>query len=111
LTGVRAPPTALWKIDFFVWSQVMNTWFQVCLCGFMWGMSRYNRPSWSTGLFIALACIIAGLGGLVSFLEGKKVKRVEGVRAQHVEDGLALQQTRTAGHESLHVDIDDKVKR
>jgi len=114
LTGIRAPPTALWKIDFFVWSQVMNTVFQICLCGFMWGMNRYNRPSWSTGLFIALAFIIAGMGGFVSFLEGKKVKRVEGVRAQqmpgHVEDGLALQQTRT-GHESLHVGVDDKVKR
>ncbi|KAK3073736.1 hypothetical protein LTR53_004433 [Teratosphaeriaceae sp. CCFEE 6253] len=87
LTGVRAPPTAPWKIDFFVWSQVLNTFLQACLCGFMWGMNRYDRPSWSTGLFIALACIIAGLGGLVSFLEGKKVKRVEGVRAAHMPEG------------------------
>jgi len=28
---------------------------------------------------IALACIVAGLGGLVTFVEGKRVKRVEGV--------------------------------
>ena len=81
LTGVRAPPTALWKLDFFVWSQVWNTFFQVCLCGYMWGMNRYDRPSWATGLFIALGSIIAGLGGLVSFREGKRVKRVEGERA------------------------------
>ncbi|TKA72975.1 hypothetical protein B0A55_05298 [Friedmanniomyces simplex] len=118
LTGIHAPPTALWKIDFFVWSQVLNTFFQVCLCGFMWGMSRYNRPSWSTGLFIALACIIAGLGGLVSYLEGKKVKRVEGVRAQGLPaggevDGLVLQETRTGGTgvESLHLGTGEKVKR
>lgn len=79
LTGIRAPPTAGWKLDFFVWSQVINTFFQACLCGFMWGMTRYDRPSWATGLFIALGCIIAGVGGLVSFMEGRKVRRVEGV--------------------------------
>ena len=78
-TSVRAPPTKLWKVDFFVWCAVWNTFFQCCLCGFMWGMDRYERPPWSTGLFIALACIIAGAGGVVSFIEGKHVKRVEGV--------------------------------
>jgi hypothetical protein len=80
LTGVRAPPTALWKIDFFVWCNVWNTLFQVCLCGFMWGMSRFDRPSWSTGLFIALSCIVSGVGGIMSFVEAKKIKKIEGVR-------------------------------
>lgn len=80
LTSIRAPPTKLWKLDFFIWCQVWNTFFQACLCGFMWGMNRYDRPSWSTGLFIALACIIAGVGGLVTFNEGKAVKKVEGVQ-------------------------------
>jgi hypothetical protein len=56
-----------------------NTFFQACLCGFMWGMNRYDRPSWSTGFFIACACIIAAVGGIVSFKEGKKIKLVEGV--------------------------------
>ncbi|KAM0719658.1 hypothetical protein Q7P37_003789 [Cladosporium fusiforme] len=79
-TGVRAPPTALWKIDLFVWCNVWNTFFQVCLCGFMWGMSRFDRPSWSTGLFIALACIVSGISGIMSFIEGKKIKQIEGVR-------------------------------
>lgn len=78
-TGIRAPPTALWKIDFFVWANVWNTFFQACLCGFMWGMSRFDRPSWSTGLFIALACIVSGVAGIMSFLEGKKIKKIEGV--------------------------------
>lgn len=45
----------------------------------MWGMDRYERPPWTTGLFIACACIIAAAGGIAAFKEGKKVKRVEGV--------------------------------
>jgi hypothetical protein len=86
LTGVRAPPTALWKIDFFVWCNVWNTLFQVCLCGFMWGMSRFDRPSWSTGLFIGLSCVVSGVGGIMSFLEGKKIKRIEGVQPKAASD-------------------------
>ena len=42
-------------------------------------MNRYARPPWSTGLFVALACIIAGVGGIVSWQEGKRIKKVEGV--------------------------------
>ena len=80
LTGVRAPSTALWKIDAFVWANVWNTLFQVCLCGFMWGMSRFDRPSWSTGLFIALSCIVSGAGGIMSFIEAKNIKKIEGVQ-------------------------------
>ncbi|GAB7358032.1 hypothetical protein MBLNU230_g0197t1 [Neophaeotheca triangularis] len=79
LTGVRAPPTAPWKLDFFIWCQIWNTIFQSFLAGFMWGMDRFERPPWSTGLFVALACIIAAVGGIMSFVEGKKVKKVEGV--------------------------------
>ncbi|GAB7353027.1 hypothetical protein MBLNU459_g3583t1 [Dothideomycetes sp. NU459] len=88
LTGVRAPPTAVWKMDFVVWCNVWNTFFQACLCGFMWGMNRYNRPSWSTGFFIAIACIVAGVGGVMMFKEGKKVKRAEG--APFTGSGLVL---------------------
>lgn len=40
LTGVRAPPTKAWKMDFVVWCNVWNTFLQACLCGFMWGMTR-----------------------------------------------------------------------
>lgn len=79
LTGVRAPPTAPWKMDFFIWTMIGNTFLQAVLSGFMWGLNRYDRPSWSTGLFVALACIIAAVGGIVAFLESKKVKSIEGV--------------------------------
>lgn len=79
LTGVRAPPTKVWKMDFIIWMMVWNTFFQCVLSGVMWGMSRYTRPSWSTGLFVALGCIVAAIGGIQQFIEGKNVKSIEGV--------------------------------
>lgn len=80
LTGIRAPPTRLWILDFYIWCNMWNTFLQAgCLCGVMWGMNRYERPPWTTGLFIALACILAIAGGIATFKEGKKIKKVEGV--------------------------------
>jgi len=79
LTGVRAPPTAYWKMDFEVWMMVLNTLGQCALCGIMWGMNRYNRPSWATGFLVAIASVVAMAGGYVEFSEGKKVNAVEGV--------------------------------
>ncbi|ESZ97615.1 hypothetical protein SBOR_2016 [Sclerotinia borealis F-4128] len=79
LTGVRAPASAMWKLDFVVWTMVWNTFLQAVLSGFMWGLNRYQRPSWSTGLFVALACIVAACGGIMSFIEAKNVKAIEGV--------------------------------
>ncbi|KAL8765699.1 MAG: hypothetical protein Q9209_007306 [Squamulea sp. 1 TL-2023] len=79
LTGIRAPPTSLWKLDYVIWAYVLNTFLQVVLSVFMWGWNRYDRPSWSTGTFVALACIVAGLGGLMVFQEGKRVKAIEGI--------------------------------
>lgn len=79
LTGNRAPDSKMWKLDFVIWAMVLNTFLQIVLCGFMWGYNRFNRPSWATGTFIALACIVAGAGGLMTFLEAKRVKAVEGI--------------------------------
>lgn len=79
LTGIRARPTKLWRLDFVIWAYVLNTFLQVVLSGFMWGYNRFERPSWSTGTFVALACIVAGLGGLMVFVEGKRVKTIEGI--------------------------------
>lgn len=79
LTGVRAPPSKVWKMDFVIWMMVWNTLFQCVLSGVMWGMNRYTRPSWSTGLFVALGCIVAGIGGVMMFIEGRHVKSIEGV--------------------------------
>ncbi|KAI5850533.1 hypothetical protein DFP73DRAFT_508991 [Morchella snyderi] len=79
VTGERAPPTSSWKMDFVVWMYVWNTFLQAVLSGFMWGMNRIERPSWSTGLFVALACIVAGVAGGMVWWEGRRVKRIEGV--------------------------------
>ena len=45
----------------------------------MWGLNRYDRPSWVTGFLVCVACLIAMFGGLMMFLEGKKVKSTEGI--------------------------------
>lgn len=79
LTGERAPPTKPWKLDCVVWLQLSNTAFQVCLCSFMWALDRYDRPSWSTGFFVCLACVVGCAAGVLMGAEGKAVKRIEGV--------------------------------
>lgn len=98
LTGIRAPPTKMWKLDFVIWAMVWNTFLQAVLSGFMWGFNRYKRPSWSTGLFVALACIVAGCGGIMSFVEGKHVKAIEGVPVSE-EDQERLKRDRELGVE------------
>jgi hypothetical protein len=96
LTGIRAPATALWRLDFVIWAMVWNTFLQAVLSGFMWGLNRYTRPSWSTGLFVALACIVAACGGIMTLVEGKKVKSIEGVPISEA-DQERLRQDREAG--------------
>ncbi|KAK2066560.1 hypothetical protein P8C59_000366 [Phyllachora maydis] len=95
-TGTRAPPTPTWKMDFVIWTMVLNTFAQAGLCGIMWGMNRFDRPSWSTGFLVGVACIIAMVGGLVMFVEGNKVKAIEGV-ACSARDLAKLQSDKTRG--------------
>jgi hypothetical protein len=78
-TGIRAPPTKSWKMDFVLWNNAWNTFFQVVLCFYMWHYNRIERPSWATGLFVALGCIVAGVGGIMMWHEGKNIKKIEGV--------------------------------
>ncbi|KFY09558.1 hypothetical protein V492_05448 [Pseudogymnoascus sp. VKM F-4246] len=96
LTGIRAPATPRWKLDFFIWMFVWNTFLQIVLATFMWKFNRYERPSWSTGLFVAMACIVAGIGGIMGFVEGKKVKSIEGVPVSP-EDQERLKRDREMG--------------
>ena len=79
LTGVRAKPTKPYTLDIVVWMMVWNTIFQGALAGVMWGLNRFNRPGATTGIFITVACIVAIIAGVVTFIEGKKVKAVEGI--------------------------------
>ncbi|CAK7224719.1 hypothetical protein SBRCBS47491_005645 [Sporothrix bragantina] len=96
LTGQRAPPTRHWAIVFVLCMNLGNTFLQCVLCGFMWGMNRYDRPSWSTGLFVALGCLAGAFGGLGMFVEGKRVKGIEGVPLSD-EDRLKLAEDRERG--------------
>ncbi|RKK67907.1 hypothetical protein BFJ69_g14092 [Fusarium oxysporum] len=96
LTGQRAPATPIWKLGAVIWLMVWNTFFQCCLAGFMWGMNRYNRPSWATGLFVGLGCMVAAVGGIIIFIEGKKVKGIEGVPISD-KDIQQLQEDREKG--------------
>ncbi|KAF2025018.1 hypothetical protein EK21DRAFT_77426 [Setomelanomma holmii] len=84
-TGQRAPPTPLWKLAFTIWMMVLNTAVQAVLCYFMWGYNRVNRPTWATGTFIGLGCGVAMLAGLMSWWEGRKVKKVEGPEVKTIE--------------------------
>lgn len=96
LTGVRARASRVWMLDLVVWLMVWNTFFQICLCVFMWSFNRHDRPNWATGLFVALACIVAGVGGYLMFLEGKAVKGIEGVPVSQ-EDLEKLERDRSQG--------------
>ncbi|KAG7141021.1 hypothetical protein HYQ45_002270 [Verticillium longisporum] len=91
-TGKRAPPTPLWKLGFTIWMMVLNTFLQAVLCGFMWGYNRFDRPSWATGTFIALGCGVAMAAGLMSWWEGRKVKKIEGPEVQVVQEVQEVRQ-------------------
>ncbi|KAJ5855530.1 uncharacterized protein N7529_009474 [Penicillium soppii] len=71
----QATPTPLWKMDVVVWGNVLNTIFQICLAVCMWAWNRFDRPSWATGLFVGLACVVAGVAGILMWLEKKRVKK------------------------------------
>ncbi|KAF4434520.1 COBW domain-containing [Fusarium acutatum] len=76
-SGQRAMPTQLWKLQFVVGLNLMNTVFQVILSLFMWCYSRHNRPGWSVGLFLCLA-FVSSIGATVLIaLERKCVQKVE----------------------------------
>lgn len=94
LTGERAPPSVYWKLDLVVWAFVVNTLLQIVLCGVMWGMNRFKRPGWVTGLLISTACIVAMVGGWYIFKEGSKVKKVEGVPVSEEDQALLREMRR-----------------
>ncbi|KAL1636419.1 hypothetical protein SLS58_009772 [Diplodia intermedia] len=77
-SGVCAPATKYWKLDFVVCMYVLNTLFQVGMAFMMWEYNRIDRPSWGAGLFIGLGCGVSLLAGLMCWWEGRKVKLIEG---------------------------------
>ncbi|KAF7551817.1 hypothetical protein G7Z17_g4749 [Cylindrodendrum hubeiense] len=85
-TGKCAPPTALWKLGFTIWMMVLNTALQVVLSYYMWAYNRIDRPTWATGTFIALGCGVGMFAGLMSWWEGRKVKKIEGPQVEIVTE-------------------------
>lgn len=85
LTGRRAGPSKGWYLDFVIHMYIFNTLFQVCLCVWMWHWGRLTRPSWGTGLFITLGCLVAIFAGILVFIQGTRVKRIEGIPVQEYD--------------------------
>ncbi|KAL5334998.1 hypothetical protein BJX70DRAFT_402054 [Aspergillus crustosus] len=67
-------PTPGWKLDVVVWGNTLNTVFLICLAVCMRAMNRFTRPSWATGLIVGLACVAAGIPGIVMWLEKKRIR-------------------------------------
>jgi hypothetical protein len=38
-------------------------------------MNRFNRPNWTTGLFVVLACVVASMAGYMVFRETRTVAK------------------------------------
>ncbi|KAL4887573.1 hypothetical protein BJY04DRAFT_212604 [Aspergillus karnatakaensis] len=86
LTGRIAPATSSWKMDFVVVNMLLNSLFQVGMATFMWYYNKDNRPSFGVGLFIGLGCLSSLLAGVMSWWEGRKIKRIEGAGLQRDEE-------------------------
>ncbi|KAJ5369575.1 hypothetical protein N7509_014187 [Penicillium cosmopolitanum] len=78
LTGKSAPATKTWKMDFVVINMLLNSLFQIGMATFMWEYNRHTRPSFGVGLFIGLGCFSSLLAGIMTWWEGRKIKRIEG---------------------------------
>lgn len=89
-SGKKAPPTAPWKMDFVVWMMVLNTFLQVGMAYMMWRYNRIDRPTWGSGLFIGLGCAVSMFAGLMSWWEGRKVKKIEGPRVVEVKESAEV---------------------
>lgn len=75
----------MWKMYFVVSLSTANIVFQAVLVGVMWGYNRFDRPSYSSGLFLALALASAAVSSLMALFEGQRVKRIEGKSAKETD--------------------------
>jgi len=68
-----------------------NSIFQVILCGTMWGLNRFDRPPWSTGILIPASFLCGIASAIFIWRGGKKTKRVEKVE-QFLKNALAMEE-------------------
>lgn len=57
-----------------------NSFFQIFLCGTMWGLNRFQRPAWSTAILIPASFLCGIAAAVVIWKGGDRTKRVEEVR-------------------------------
>jgi hypothetical protein len=68
--------TKMWKLDLVIWCKAMHTVFQAVLAVFMWGYDRFDRPLWSTRLFIPCTLSCIAMAKLTMILEGRRVRKI-----------------------------------
>ncbi|KAF7331890.1 hypothetical protein MKEN_00069300 [Mycena kentingensis (nom. inval.)] len=57
-----------------------NSIFQVMLCGTMWGLNRFQRPAWSTGILIPASFLCGIFSAIFIAIGGAHTKRIDKVR-------------------------------
>jgi len=83
-----------------------NSIFQIMLCGAMWGLNRFQRPPWSTGLLIPATFLCGIAAGVLIWRGGEKTKRVAEVREKlraalaQTEDSSIMERVRSPSAES-----------
>jgi len=75
-----------------------NSIFQVILCGTMWGLNRFDRPAWSTGLLIPASFLCGIVSAVLIWHGGKKTKRVEKVE-RFLKHALAMEEKQRASNQ------------
>ncbi|KAF8313500.1 uncharacterized protein EI90DRAFT_3136662 [Cantharellus anzutake] len=83
-----------------------NSFFQCFLCGCMWGLNRYNRPAWTTGLLIPASFLCAIAAGIIIAKGGSKTKKTAEVHARLL-DALQEAQKRPLVVEPADLKDDD----
>ncbi|KDQ64600.1 hypothetical protein JAAARDRAFT_106770, partial [Jaapia argillacea MUCL 33604] len=66
-----------------------NSFFQVILCGTMWGLNRFQRPPWSTGILIPASFLCGIMAAVFIWKGGQKTKRCDQVEAR-LRSALAM---------------------
>lgn len=59
-----------------------NSFFQCILCGTMWGLDRYHRPAWSTGILIPASFLCGIFAAVFVWRGGQKTKKTQEVEGR-----------------------------
>jgi len=64
----------------------------------MWGLNRFTRPPWSTGILIPASFLCGIVAAIFIWRGGKKTKRVEKVE-QFLKSALAMEEKQRASNQ------------